>query len=451
MADNFGNDIFLSWRIYDWKTAIFDLYLGQHLIFSASCRGDVRRVYEFQVALLSNDAVRFISIRYALTEIKQDQLVGCDGKITLSYKERFELQESLKLKGLKWQIGAVRETFNTGSFKGLNKRRVFNLVDRAWLILMAFILTPAQQGYFHPRSVGFREGYSIFDVQKIFRINMSQGAGGFEKRVLIVSFKPSFECYDVDYLVNKIIVNKEIKICILQALNSGLIPEFIDQSLNLPSLLANVLLHGIEKIHSCVRFGNNIAFFLSPEDCELVISEKVKKFTKRAGIPWNSVKIQVKSLSEGINFCGWNFRLSLKGKFIAEPGFKEYQSFTKRIKNVINNSNYGAYIKVNKLSPILRNLRGRYFLGSDNLWNKKKFRIYNEKAFQAFAKQKDQDPYSTKRLLNKMVGPFEKKLPMDDFFSYRDHNSFILKSINPKSRMNRICRCKDCGSKFTKG
>ena len=112
--------------------------------------------------------------------------------------------------------------------------------------------------------------------------------------------------------------------------------------MSLPSLLANILLDGIENIHSCVRFGNHIAFFLNPYDSENSILERLNIFRDYTGITDNPMKVSVRTLSEGIDFCGWNFSLSPEGYFISGPSFEEYQSFTKTIKRIVNNSNYGA-------------------------------------------------------------------------------------------------------------
>lgn len=105
-----------------------------------------------------------------------------------------------------------------------------------------------------------------------------------------------------------------------------------------------------------------------------------------------------------------------------------------------------------KLYPVLRNLKGLYFLANKNLWKENKFLIYKRKAFKIFNKQKDQDPYSIKRLLNLIIKPYEKKLFFNNFLSYKSHLSFYLQSINfktIKSKKLTVCTCKDCGVKFS--
>ena len=51
-----------------------------------------------------------------------------------------------------------------------------------------------------------------------------------------------------------------------------------------------------------------------------------------------------------------------------------------------------------------------------------------------------------------MIGPYQKKLPLDDPSPYRDHVSFRLKSVNAvlSLKKRRICCCRDCGFRFPK-
>lgn len=295
-----------------------------------------------QNELLMDDSLRFVAINLTLRLSRKDKFLGIDGKKTINYKDRFELQELLKLKGLDWELQMFKTVDFSENFKKVTSHRIFTIADRVWQTSIALLLIPAQQAFFHPRSVGFREGYSIADVKKIFEINTNKEAGGLHKRVLILKFHSSFPDYNKAYLLKKILAGKKVKRCISRSLDLGLIPEFVDESLNLPSLLANILLNGIENIHSCVRFGNNIAFFLNPSDSEGIIMKKVNAFTAKAGIGSRFTELIIKDLLSGVDFCGWNFRISSDGQFISGPSFYDYQLFTKRIKNIVNNSNYGA-------------------------------------------------------------------------------------------------------------
>ena len=97
-------------------------------------------------------------------------------------------------------------------------------------------------------------------------------------------------------------------------------------------------------------------------------------------------------------------------------------------------------------------MKGLYFLDNKNLWKESKFILYKRKAFKIFNKQKDQDPYSTKRLLNLVIKPYEKKVLIQNSFSYRGHFYFRLRSQNFKNINDRglkIYKCKNCGLKLS--
>jgi RNA-directed DNA polymerase len=292
--------------------------------------------------LFNDTELRLISINMVLKQAKKSKFMGIDEKVSLNFKGRFILQELLKAKWLNWKPQAFKIIKSVDRFRRVTSCKLFVIADQVWHKSLALLLTPVHQAVFHPRNVGFREDYSITDIQKIFKLNSSVKSGSMYKRILLVEFSSSFCYYNLDYLMSKIIANIKVKNYILTAINSGIVPEFIDETLNFSSLLANILLSGIEDIHPCVRFGSNIGFFLNPSDSERLIFKKLKKFIKNAGISGSLKQVKLKTLLNGVDFCGWNFTISLEGKFLSSPSFKEYQSFTQVIKNIINNSNYGA-------------------------------------------------------------------------------------------------------------
>jgi retron-type reverse transcriptase len=97
--------------------------------------------------------------------------MAIDGKTSLSFKERFILQELLKAKWLNWKPQGFKVITSVDRFKKLKSRRVFTIADQVWQTILSLLLNPVHQAVFHPRNVGFREDYSINDVQKIFNLN----------------------------------------------------------------------------------------------------------------------------------------------------------------------------------------------------------------------------------------------------------------------------------------
>ncbi|NES86925.1 MAG: hypothetical protein F6K10_39495 [Moorea sp. SIO2B7] len=52
-----------------------------------------------------------------------------------------------------------------------------------------------------------------------------------------------------------------------------------------------------------------------------------------------------------------------KGNFRSSPSQEKYKGFQKKVKNIVNNSNYGAKIKAEKLAPIVRGWRNDHRSG----------------------------------------------------------------------------------------
>lgn len=109
-------------------------------------------------------------------------------------------------------------------------------------------------------------------------------------------------------------------------------------------------------------------------------------------------KTKLTATTDGFDFLGWNFRVQKNGKFRSRPSEDNYKTFRKKIKTIINSSNYGAIVKAEKLAPIVRGWRNyhRYcnMEGARNsLW------FINNNAFRVFNKEKKQDKQSSRKLI----------------------------------------------------
>lgn len=123
-------------------------------------------------------------------------------------------------------------------------------------------MEPVHEATFHPRNFGFRDCFSIHDVQRVIFFNLKDSSYGIQKRILIVNFFESFSIENFDFVMKKFLAPKGIKKCIFFLLKEGLQLVFLSNSLSwmniLGSLFLNIILNGIESIHSCVRFGSRM-------------------------------------------------------------------------------------------------------------------------------------------------------------------------------------------------
>lgn len=86
------------------------------------------------------------------------------------------------------------------------------------------------------------------------------------------------------------------------------------------------------------------------------------------------------------------------GKFICVPSRDNYQALKRKVKVIVNSSNYGSKAKAQKLAPVIRGWR-RYHqycdMSSHDLW------AMSYRAFAVFKKEKNNTRYTSKSLVKK--------------------------------------------------
>lgn len=169
-------------------------------------------------------------------------------------------------------------------------------------------------------------------------------------------------------------------------------------------LLANIALNGIENIHKSVRYADDMIFILKPNEKAEQILEKIKQFLAARGMEISESKTKLTATTDGFNFLGWNFRVQKNGKFRCRPSVDNYEAFRKKVKTIINNSNYGAKEKAKKLAPIVRGWRKYHsYCKMDGARNSLYYIQY--RAFKVFNRENKQNRKSSKQLLNQAFPP----------------------------------------------
>ncbi len=153
--------------------------------------------------------------------------------------------------------------------------------------------------------------------------------------------------------MKRLIAPKAIKIGIFRCLKVGVNPEFPEQGTCqggvVSPLLANVALNGIEKIgqfrrngsyvSKCVRYADDMVFFLKPEDNATEILDEIKEFLAQRGMEISQRKTKITAATDGFDFLGWYFLVQKNRKFRSFPSEENFKAFRKKIKAIINNSN----------------------------------------------------------------------------------------------------------------
>lgn len=471
------------WRLLPWKKFRANLFRLQKRVFKAVQAGDKRKAMSLQKLILKSRAARFLAIRQVTQLNAGKKTAGIDGKTALTHEERFHLE--LSLRQTNWDHTKLREIPIPKKDGSTRYLKVPTIADRAWQAIAKYALEPAHEATFHAHSYGFRTGRSAHDAQKQIFQNLSSHANGIHKRILELDIEKCFDRINHSTILENLIAPKGLKLGIFRCLKAGINPEFPEQGTCqggvVSPLLANIALNGIEDIHqyhakrghkitaktptkdivtACVRYADDMVFFLRPEDNATEILERISQFLAARGLKVSEKKTKLTASTSGFDFLGWRCYVQQNGKFKSVPSADNYKAFRRKVKTIVNSSNYGARLKAQKLSPIVRGWRNYHkFCKMDGAkWN-----LYHMqyRAFKVFNRETKQDHQSSKKLLNDAFPPVPysenrhtkvrgNKSPFDgDLVYWSERNSKLYGGITSKLLKKQSHTCGSCGHKLT--
>lgn len=463
-----------TWRNLPWKKFRKDLFRLQKRVWKAVRAGDMQKAKSLQKLILRSVAARFLAIRQVTQLNAGKKTAGIDDKLALKFEERFELEEQLRLKANHWKHQELREIPIPKKDGTKRILKVPTISDRAWQCLAKYALEPAHEATFHARSYGFRTGRSAHDAQRQLFNNLNSRANGIQKRILELDIKKCFDTISHSSIMKNLIAPQRLKLGIFRCLKAGTNVGFPKQGTPqggvASPLLANIALNGIEKIgeyrntqgvitSKCVRYADDMTFILKPEDDDKEILEKIKQFLAARGMKISESKTKLTATTDGFNFLGWKFQVQKNGKFRSRPSEDNYRKFRKKIKTIINCSNYGAKEKVKKLAPIVRGWRNYHrYCKMDGARNSLYY--IQKRAFKVFNKEAKQDKHTSKQLLDaafpkvsysefKFINVKREKSPYDGdiiYWSLRKSKLYDGQTSKALKRQNHLCG--HCGLKF---
>jgi RNA-directed DNA polymerase len=452
-----------SWKNLPWKKFQKDLFRLQKRVFKAVSAGNLPKARNLQKLILKSRAAKFLAIRQ-ISQLNQGKKTpGIDGKIALKFHERFQLETILGSKALNWKHQKLREIPIPKKDGTTRTLKVPTISDRAWQCLAKYALEPAHEATFHARSYGFRTGRSAHDAQKILFHNLRSISNGINKRVIELDIQKCFDRISHTTIMDNLIALTQLKIPIFSCLKAGTNVEFPNQGTPqggvVSPLLANIALNGIEDIHNSIRYADDMVFILKPNDDANQILDKVKEFLAQRGMEVSESKTKVTATTDGFDFLGWNFKVQQNGKFRCRPSEDNYKALPKKVKAIMNCSNYGSAVKSKKLAPVVRGWRNYHkYCKMDGAKNSL-FHI-ETRAFRVFNKEAKQNRYSSKKLLdqafpsvsyseNKFVNVKGNKSPFDGDIAYwSERNSKLYDGTTAKTLKKQHHSCKNCGLKF---
>jgi RNA-directed DNA polymerase len=454
-----------DWQQINWRKLRQDLFRLQKRIFKAVQVEDMAKAKRLQKLVMNSYAARMLAIRQVTQLNKGKKTAGVDGKASLTFEERFQLEAELKANAKNWKHQGLREVpipKKNGSTRIL---KIPTIADRAWQCLVKFALEPAHEATFHARSYGFRPGRSAHDAHKIIFNNLNSRCNGVNKRVLELDIEKCFDRINHKSILTRVIAPKFIINGLRRCLKAGVNPKFPEQGTPqggvVSPLLANIALNGIETIGQSVRYADDMVFFLKPGEDENKLLEKVSKFLAERGMNVSEKKTKVTATTDGFDFLGWRFFVQSKnGKFRSIPSEDNFKAFREKVKFIVNNSNYGAQVKAEKLASIVRGWRNYHkYCKMDG----SKFSLWDthNRAFKVFLKQKTVNRYKAERLAekafpaigyseNRFVNVKGNKSPYDnDLIYWSNRNSAVYDNTTAKTLKKQNHSCAHCGLKLT--
>ncbi len=462
------------WKKLPWKKFRRNLFRLQKRVWKAVSVGDKRKAKYLQKLILKSIAARLLAIRQVTQLNAGKKTAGVDGKASLSFEERLDLSTFLKQNVNTWKHNKLREIPIPKKDGTTRTLKVPTMADRAWQCLAKYALEPAHEATFHARSYGFRTGRSAHDAQKILFSNLNSQAKGIEKRVIELDIEKCFDRINHSSIMEQLIAPLGIKTGIFRCLKSGVNPEFPEQGTPqggvVSPLLANIALNGIESIprykgtgglvEPTIRYADDMVIILRPQDDAEKILNQISQFLAQRGLKVSEKKTKLTATTEGFDFLGWHFKVQSNGKFRCVPSVDNFKALRQKIKAIVNNSNYGASTKAEKLAPLVRGWRNyhRYCKMRESrfsLWH------MNNRAHKVFNKETKLNRYSSKELVdkafpavpyseNKHVCVKGNKSPYDGDLTYwSERNSKLYDGTTSKVLKRQNHSCARCGLKTT--
>lgn len=463
-----------SWKTLPWKKFRANLFRLQRRVFKAIQVGDKRKAMSLQKLILKSRAARFLAIRQVTQLNAGKKTAGIDGKSSLTNQERFCLEILLKNPN-KWYHNRLRLIPIPKKDGSTRYLKIPTIADRAWQCLAKYAIEPAHEATFHPNSYGFRIGRSVHDAQKQVFENLRSSSNGLSKKILELDIEKCFERISHSTIMKNLIAPSGLKLGIFRCLKAGINPEFPLQGTCqggvVSPLLANIALNGIEDCHKTkdtqnkmvshvIRYADDMVIILKPEDDADKILESCHQFLTKRGLKVNEKKTKLSASTQGFDFLGWHFYVQQNGQLRCVPSEENYKAFRQKVKQIVNNSNYGAQVKARKLAPIVRGWRNYHkFCKMDgsrfSLW------FLNRRTYQVFNKETKQDRLSTEKLVkqafpqvsyseHRHVKVKGNKSPYDGdliYWSQRNSKLYDGKTSTLLKKQNHTCGY--CGHKLT--
>jgi len=393
---NGPEDESVEWDAVDWRAAEQDVRRLRQRIFAATRAEDWKTVRNLQKLMLRSRADALVSVR-RVTEVNAGRkTAGVDGQVVVMDQHKAELADWVQHRASPWSPRPVKRVYVP---KSNGRRRPLGIpviADRALQALTVNALEPEWEARFEPKSYGFRPGRGCHDAIVAIHTTASRKDA---KRlwVLDADLAAAFDHLNHDHILKSLgtfpareLVRQWLTAGVVEAGRFTPTDEGAPQGGVISPLIMNVALHGMEAaagvryyttgtragktVRGCpvlVRYADDlIALCYSREQAEQVKARLAEWLAPR-GLVFNETKTQITSLTQGVDFLGFNIRRYPNGKLLTKPSNDAVRGIRRRLSAEVRGlrgSNADAVIA--KLNPIITGWATYYRIGvSKRLFN----------------------------------------------------------------------------------
>ena len=135
-----GDNANESWKKLNWKQFRRNLFRLQTRVFKAVQAGDKRKAMSLQKLILKSKAARLMAIRQVSQLNAGKKTAGIDGKKSLTFEERFELEKLLEGSSNDWTCHSLRSIPIPKKDGSTRMLKIPTIADRAWQCLAKYAL-----------------------------------------------------------------------------------------------------------------------------------------------------------------------------------------------------------------------------------------------------------------------------------------------------------------------
>ena len=390
----------IEWKSIDWKKIHLRVWRIQTEIYRCSKKGDYDHMIKLQKILINLLEAKLLAVRKVTQDNRGKTTPGVDGIKILTPSKRIELVYKLKIDGKSDSIKRV-SILKPGKTQELRHLGIPTIRDRAKQALVVLALEPEWEAKFEPNNYGFRRGRSSHDAIEAIHSSINKSP----KYVLDGDIRKCFDQIKHKVLLEKLNTFPTMRRQINAWLKAGIITknETLFPKKGTPQggvispLLANIVLHGIEKCLSdwvaeipafspgghriskpnrrkrllYVRYADD--FLVLHPDEKIIKKSKdiIEEFLKPIGLELNNEKTQIthtyflnEAQKPGVKFLGFLIRNYSVGKTRRGKRGADYKTFIRphpenvsailrKTKDILK-VNKSIEVVISLLNPVIR-------------------------------------------------------------------------------------------------